>query len=163
MNNRIWVSRLAVIVLCLPLQVHSQANATASNCPLTIKKFTPSGINIHVQNVTGKTIVGLSFYVALADATEHWKWYHWDFDDTRPLQEFAWNKTIKPGVTKSLSWGTNLNFERGGGGAFVLTSVLFEDGSRWEEPADRASCKALWYNSHKKGFVKPIELPLRPQ
>jgi len=158
----IWVSRLAIAAFLLPLSVLAQTNAAPSSCPLNLIRFNPSDVTIRVQNTSGKTIVGLSFYAALADATEHWKWFHWGFDDTRPLREFGWNKEIRNGASKTLSWDRNdLDFEHGGGGAFVLTSVLFEDGSSWEEPIDHASCSALWYNSHKKNFTKAIVLPLR--
>jgi len=54
-----------------------------------------------------------------------------------------------------------LIFEHGGGGAFVLTSVLFEDGTSWEESKDNASCKYVWYHSNKKNLVKPVRLPFR--
>jgi len=99
-----------------------------------------------------------------SDATGHWKWYHYDFDDSRPLREFGWNKQIKPGEKKTLSWDwRSLDFEHGGGGAFVLTSVLFSDGSSWEESPSGANCRVLWLNSHKKSFARAIELPVRGQ
>ena len=81
-----------VAALLLPLAVTAQANGTPANCPVTFVKFDPAAISTRVQNTSGKTIVGLTFYAALADATEHWKWYHYDFDDSRPLREFGWNK-----------------------------------------------------------------------
>jgi len=118
---------------------------------------------VRIKNVSGKRIVGLVFNAALADATEHWKWLHWDFDEGRPVREFGWNKLIKNGEVKKLSWyRADIDFEHGGGGAFVLTSALFDDGSVWEEPGDSASCKYAWYNSHKKSFARPVELPFRP-
>jgi hypothetical protein len=46
--------------------------------------FDPSTVSVWVRNVSGKKIVGLTLNAALADATEHWKWYHWNFDDARP-------------------------------------------------------------------------------
>jgi len=83
-------------------------------------------------------------------------------DAGRPIREFGWNKLIKPGEKKKLSWyHADLDFQHGGGGAFVLTSVLFQDGSVWEEANDSASCKYVWYNSHKKAFVRPVQLPFR--
>ncbi len=119
-------------------------------------------MSTRIRNVSGKKIVGLVFNAALPDATEHWRWYHWDFDDSRPIREFGWNKLIKEGATKKLSWDrADINFEHGGGGAFVLASVLFEDGSLWEEQRDQASCKYVWYNSHKKSFARPVQLPFR--
>jgi hypothetical protein len=42
-----------------------------------------------------------------------------------------------------------------------LSSVLFDDGSNWEAPIDIAPCKFLWYNNHKKFFLRPIDLPPR--
>ena len=157
-----WACRLALAALFFPLSVFAQTNGAPSGCPLNLIRFNPSDVTIRVQNTSGKTIVGLSFFAALADATEHWKWYHYDFDDSRPLREFGWNKEIRNGASKTLSWDRNdLDFEHGGGGAFVLTSVLFADGTSWEEAPDRASCSALWYNSHKKNFTRAIVLPPR--
>jgi hypothetical protein len=156
---------IPVIFVLAPL-AHAQ-NSTPSApapvaCPIEFVHFDPSGVSVRIRNVSGKKIVGLTFDAALADATEHWKWYHWYFDDSRPIREFGWNKTINEGAVKTLSWhSADIDFEHGGGGAFVLTSALFEDGSMWEEPAVGASCKYVWYNSHKKSFVRPVQLPLR--
>jgi hypothetical protein len=48
----------------------------------------------------------------------------------RRIQDFGWNKLIKPDGKKTLSWDrSDIDFEQGGGGAFVLTSVLYADGS----------------------------------
>ena len=114
------------------------------------------------RNTIGKSIVGLVFNAALADATEHWIWLHWDFDVNRPIRDFGWNKLIKPDVAKTLSWDrANIDFEHGGGGAFVLTSALFSDGPVWQEIQDGASCKYVWFNRHKKSMVKPVQLPYR--
>jgi hypothetical protein len=155
---------LVALVSC-PLtraQSTSPSVAAPAACPVQLLSFDPSGVSVRIKNVSGKKIVGLVFNAALADATEHWKWYHWDFDEGRPIREFGWNKTIKDGATKKLSWyRADIDFEHGGGGAFVLTSALFEDGTVWEEPNDSASCKYVWYNSHKKSFVRPIALPFR--
>jgi hypothetical protein len=149
------------LLLLLPLPVLSQMNAPAV-CPVEFLRLDPSAVSLRVRNISGKTIVGLSFYAALADATEHWKWVHWDFDDARPLREFGWNKPIKAQAAKNLSWDRGgLDFEHGGGGALVLTSVLFEDGTSWEESPDGSSCRAAWYNNHKKTFTRPIDLPAR--
>jgi hypothetical protein len=157
-----WVSRLSFVVFVVPLPVLSQTTVAPSSCPLEFVNFNTSGVSVRVKNISGKEIVGLSFYAALSDATEHWKWLHWNLDDTKPLREFGWNKSLKPDATKTLSWDrADLDFEHNGGGAFVLTSVLFGDGSAWEEPAHSASCKIVWLNNHKKAFVKPVELPLR--
>jgi len=125
-------------------------------------RFNPSGVSVRIRNTRGKKIVGLVFNAALADATEHWKWYHWGFDETRPIRDFGWNKQIKGGETKSLSWSqADIDFDHGGGGAFVLTSALFEDGSIWEESKDNASCKCVWFNNHKRSFSRPVILPFR--
>ena len=127
------------------LSLSAVAQTTApSACPITFLKLDPFGISTRIQNTSGKTIVGLTFYAALADATEHWKWVHYDFDQSRPLMEMGWNKPIAPGASKSLSWDRGgLDFEHGGGGALVLTGALFSDGTSWEDPLDRATCKAV--------------------
>jgi hypothetical protein len=71
----------------------------------------------------------LVFNAAIADAAEHWIWPHWYFDVNRPI---GWNKVIKADAAKTLSWDrADVDFEHGGGGAFVLTSVPFEDGTSW--------------------------------
>jgi hypothetical protein len=143
-------------------QYPAPSTGAPASCPIEFRHFDPSGVSVRIKNVSGKKVVGLTFNAALADATEHWKWYHWGFDDTRPIREFGWNKLIKDGASKTLSWyRADIDFEHGGGGAFVLTSALFEDGSIWEEAPDGASCKYVWYNSHKKSFVRPVLLPLR--
>jgi hypothetical protein len=117
---------------------------------------------VRVKNTSGKPIVGLVFNAALSDATEHWLWLHWDFDINRPIRDFGWNKLIKPDAAKTLSWDrADLDFSHGGGGAFVLTSVLFADGSTWEEAPGSASCRHVWLNNHKKTFVRPVQLPFR--
>jgi hypothetical protein len=157
-------SRFAVLMLLWPLLSHTQstASASASACPLELLHINPSTLSVNVKNDSGKTIVGLVFHVALADAAEHWKWLHWDFDQSRPLRDFGWNKSLKPGVIKKLGWGNvGLDFEHGGGGAFVLTSALLKDGATWEDSSDSASCKILWHHNHKKTFSKPIVLPPR--
>jgi hypothetical protein len=162
--NMTWVSRLGIVAFVLSLPAFSQTTSAQSACPVDFVSFNPGGVSVRVKNISGKAIVGLSFYAALSDATEHWKWIHWNFDETKPLREFGWNKPLKPLAAKTLSWDrADLDFEHVGGGAFVLTSALFEDGSAWEEPAGGASCKVLWLNGHKRVFVKPIELPLRSQ
>jgi hypothetical protein len=128
--------------------------AAPTLCPVQFLHFDPDGVTARIKNVTDKKIVGLVFNAAVADATEHWKWLHWNFDDARPIQNFGWNKPIKAGETKKLSWErVDLDFEHGGGGAFVLTSVLFEDGSSWEEADDRASCKYVWFHNYKSSLL----------
>jgi hypothetical protein len=166
MRTSSWVVRFAILFFFPVLQAHSQTKPSSEPpplaCPVEFQRFNPSGVTVRVKNVSGKKIVGLVFNVALADATEHWKWLHWDFDQSRSLREFSWNKAIKQGDAKNLSWyRADLDFEHGGGGAFVLTSALFEDGSSWEAPVDSAPCKYIWYNNHKKFFLKPIQLSPR--
>jgi hypothetical protein len=156
------VTCLALFALLVPVSALAQPGVTTPNCPIAFRSFNPNGLSMHIVNTSGKTIVGLTFVAALADATEHWKWLHWNFDDARPLREFGWNKTISPGAKKTLSWAfNNLDFQHGGGGAFVLTSVLFEDGTSWED-TNTSECRALWINAHKKNFTRPINLPPRP-
>ena len=158
-------SRLVILffVLSPPALGQSAAPPSASSaCPVQFLHFDPDGVSARIRNVSGRKIVGLVFNAAVADATEHWKWLHWNFDDARPVQNFGWNKPIKAGEIKRLSWDrVDLDFEHGGGGAFVLTSVLFEDGSSWEEADDQASCKYVWFHNHKKFFAKPVQLPFR--
>jgi len=162
-----WILLLLISATgyCPLAQAQSAASSPAApaSCPVQFLSFDPFALNVRIKNVSGKPIVGLVFNAALADATEHWKWLHWDFDPGRPIREFGWNKLIKPGDKKRLSWYyADLDFQHGGGGAFVLTSVLFQDGSIWEEANDSSSCKYVWYNSHKKeGFVRPVQLPFR--
>jgi hypothetical protein len=126
--------------------------------------FKPSGVSIHIRNTSSKKIVGLVFNAAISDATEHWKWVHWEFHDSRPLRDFGWDKTIKPGESERLvwewGWGAKLDFDHIGGGAFVLTSVLFDDGSCWQEAHDGDSCKHLW-SKHQRSLFRPVELPPR--
>ena len=162
-----WPWCFAVLMLLVSPSSRAQSNASSTpaasaGCPVEFLRFNPTGVTIRVRNESGKGIVGLVFNAALADATEHWKWFHWNFDDSLPIRDFGWNKSIKQGASKTLSWNrADINFEHGGGGAFVLTSVLFEDGSIWEESHDTASCKYVWHNNHKKAFVRPVQLPFR--
>lgn len=137
-------------------------SAPAAGCPVRFLKFNPWGVSVRVKNVSGKPIAGLTFNAAIADATEHWTWLHWDFDVNRPIRDFGWNRVIKPDSSKTLSWDlANLDFHHGGGGAFVLTGVLYTDGTTWDEAPEGATCKFVWSNSHKKFFIKPVQLPFR--
>jgi hypothetical protein len=142
------------------LSAAALGQSTPSACPITFKSFSSDGVSARIENTSGKTIAGLSFYAAIADPTEHWKWVRYDLDPARPLREFGWNKTIKPSTSKTLSWDENLDFYHGGGGVFVLTDVLFSDGTSWEQPANTSPCRIVWYSNHKKSFLKPIDLPL---
>jgi hypothetical protein len=149
----------------LDAQTRSSFPALPATCPIQFLHFRPSNdVTVKIRNTSGKKIVGLVFNAALADATEHWKWYHWDFDDYRPVRDFGWNKVVKVGAANSLDWpGTDLDFMHGGGGAFVLTSALFEDGSAWEAPGGQSPCMCLWYSKHKKGgLIRPVRLPPIP-
>ena len=153
---------LTAAAAVFPLSVSAQNGAltTQNGCPVELLKLKPSGVALRIRNTSGKKIVGLVFNVAVADATEHWKWLY--KDDGRSIRDFGWNKQIKDGEEKNLVWpGANINFYHGGGGVLVLTSALFEDGSSWEEPKDSATCKSVWYNSHKKSFLHPVVLPVR--
>lgn len=172
------VSRFAVIALLFPLFAHSQSTpakpAAMPTCPVEFLQVNPKGVNIHVKNVTGKKIVGLQFYAAVANATETWRWVQWgpldawtgnrhalaDLSSKEKRRSFNWNRTVEAGATKKLSWdNVDLYWDRSGGGVFVLNSVLFEDGSTWDEVPFASTCKIAWVNNHKKAFVRPIELP----
>ncbi len=157
-----WVSSLGMIALFLSLSAFSQTASMPSSCPLALSHFDPSGVSVRVKNTSGKTVVGITFNAALCDATEHWGWVYSNLGNVNQLREFGWNKSLKPGATKTLSWDhTYLDFKHAGGSAIVLTSVLFQDGSVWEEPVYSTSCMMVSYNSHKKGFARPIQLPPR--
>jgi len=174
--SRILVASLLVFVASVWMfpsraargQERMLAPTAPDACPVeladfhTSATFTTEGAGLRVKNLTKNDIVGLVFDVALADAAENWKWLHWNFDDTRPLEDFGWNKPIKAGENKKISWSSkDLGFEHNGGGAFVLTSILFADGSGYRAPADNSVCKLVWYNSNKKGLVRQVELPAR--
>lgn len=97
------LSGVALLLVILSLVSSSNAFAqnavsslpTPASCPVQFLRFDPDGVSARIKNVSGKKIVGLVFNAAVADATEHWKWLHWDFDDARPVQNFGWNKPIK--------------------------------------------------------------------
>jgi hypothetical protein len=130
--SRIFLLLPAAPGVCPLAQAQSAASGAAApvNCPVQFLGFDPFALNVKIKNVSGKPIVRLVFSAALAEATEHWKWLHWNFDPGRPIRECGWNKLIKPGDRKRLSWYcADLDFQHGGGEAFVLTSVLFQDGS----------------------------------
>ena len=75
---------------------------TPSACPLELSEFHVSSLSVHIRNTSSKPIAGMVFNVAFSDATERWKWLHWNYDLTRPLQEFGWNKVVKAGEEKKL-------------------------------------------------------------
>lgn len=140
--------------------------AAASSCPIALGNLHVNSLSIRIRNTSGKKIVGLVFNVALADAAEHWVWLRGTFDFSAPdfsarLREFGWNKQIREGESKNLSWPVSLEHEHGGGVALVLTSILFADGSAWDEDLDTVTCKSIWINNHKQGFTKPVVLPRR--
>jgi hypothetical protein len=179
MSNRIWVCFFAVVALCVPVGAIAQVDSASSSCPVTFLGFSPSRldeVNVRVKNVGTKKIVGLTFNAALADATEHWNWLGWPVvplqetqanglvvADSGTLRGFGWNKEIKPGAAKSTTWyQAYIAHDHGGGVAFVLTSALFADGTRWDELPDRSTCMALWHNYHKKGIASDVVLPPRP-
>ncbi len=160
---------ILVVVLAFPIFAGAQNSSPAaapSACGVELSELHVSErgyhpLSIQIRNMSGKRIVGLVFNAALSDATERWKWLHWNYDLTRPLQDIGWNKSVKEGESKKLSWDYDLERDHGGGVALVLTSVLFADGTRWEEDINSATCKQVWYHNHKKGFTRPVELPRR--
>jgi hypothetical protein len=154
---------ITILVCSMLASAQSAPAAAPAVCPVELANLHVSDLSIHLKNTSGKRVVGLVFNVALSDATERWKWLHWDYDLNRPLQEFGWNKEIKAGEAKKLSWNWNFDHEHNGGVALVLTSVLFADGTRWEEQPDNASCKQIWSNKHKKGFTTEPQLPPRDE
>lgn len=164
-----WIIVVVIVVpACCIFAVGQVApsGAAPSTCGVELSQFHVAQVgyhtlSIHVRNTSGKRIVGLVFNAALSDATERWKWLHWDYDLTRPLQNIGWNRPVKEGESKKLSWDYDLDREHGGGVVLVLSSVLFADGTRWEEDVDRATCKEMWYHNHKEGFTRPVELPRR--
>jgi hypothetical protein len=159
------ISRVAIaaIFVSLPSFAQDTSSINGPNCPIVLLRINPAAVSVHVKNASGKVIVGLVFKVALSDATEHWKWLHWDFDDGKPLREFGWNKRITANSSKTLTWpAANLDFEHVGGGAFVLTSVLYEDSSDWNATVDNSDCKILWLK-HKKSFTRDVRLPPREE
>lgn len=140
----------------------SSANASTSGCPVELSQFGVSNLHIHVRNTSGKRIVGMVFNLALSDATEHWKWLHWDYDLNRPIQDFGWNKEVKEGESKKLSWPLDYEREHSSGVALVLASILFSDGTAWESASEGYSCMEVWHHKHKKGgFARQVELPPR--
>jgi hypothetical protein len=153
--------RTARILLALSLfaapALHAQ---NPQNCPVQPVKFNPDGLSVRIQNTSGKTIVGMTWYAAVADATEHWNWIFWNVPGPLRLREFNWNKEIKPNAKKTLGWYyTDLDFRHASGGAFILGSVLFDDGTRWQENPHEHVCQAVWLNSNKKKFTRPEDLP----
>jgi hypothetical protein len=163
-----WIVGTVIAVFAFSLVASGQTTpgASPSTCGVELTELHVAEIgyhtlSIHIRNTSGKRIVGLVFNAALSDATERWKWLHWNYDLTRPLQDIGWNKPVKDGESKKLSWNYDLEREHGGGVALVLTSVLFADGTRWEEDVDSATCKEIWYNNHKKGLTRPVQLPRR--
>jgi hypothetical protein len=163
-----WGIRRMTLVSILSLALNAGAQsgtssaALVSACPVQVADLHVFWISVQVTNTSGKKIVGMVFNAALADPTERWKWLHQGYNDRQPLQGFGWNTPLEKAETTKISWRADL--ARGGydsGVAFVLTRVLFADGSSWEEARDSATCKATWHGRHKKGFSKPVELPPR--
>jgi hypothetical protein len=109
----------------------------ASACPILLGNLHVNTLSIRIRNTSGKKIVGLVFNSAMADAAEHWIWLRGTFAFSARLREFGWNKPIREGESKNLSWPlVNLEHEHSGGVALVLTSILFADGSAWDEDLD---------------------------
>ncbi|HEV2961236.1 MAG TPA: hypothetical protein VG649_05370 [Candidatus Angelobacter sp.] len=153
---------IATFSLNSKAQTTPSSTSLASSCPVELRDIHVNNLSVRVRNTSGKRIVGLVFNVALSDATEHWIWLHWNYDLSARLREFGWNRLIREGESKKLSWDfVDLEHEHGGGVVLVLSSILFADGSTWDEDADTITCKAIWFNNHKKGFTKPVLLPRR--
>jgi hypothetical protein len=151
-----------ILGLCVGASAQTAANSAPPACPVELSQLGVSSLHIHVQNTSGKRIVGMVFNLALSDAAEHWKWLHWQFDLSRPIQEFGWNKEVKEGESKKLSWSYDFDREHSSGVALVLTSVLFADGTVWEDGLQSNSCMDVWHHKHKKnGFARQVELPPR--
>lgn len=151
--KRHWVvgAMVAIVVFFVPVQGQTGSSAGAQQgCIVELKNLHVDSLSVELKNTSGKMIVGLVFNVAFADATERWRWLHWDYDLNRPLQEFGWNKSIGEGESKKLRWGFDFDYEHGGGVALVLTSVLYADGSSWEEEPQGTSCMQIWHHHHKK-------------
>ena len=181
---QIVIALVAIFALALiapPLsaqQSSNQLNLAVAGCPLQVVKINPGGVYVDVINLTGKNIVGVTFNVAIADATENWNWLRGDWgirvspavnqmsvlagNPPVPLLEFRWNRPVPAGAKKTLRWWkADLDWSHTGGGAFVPVSVLFEDGTHWEEPERTSTCRGVWVNHHRKGFYRPLILPPR--
>jgi len=76
----IFLLLLAATGFCPLAQAQNAVSSPAApaSCPVQFLDFDPSAVNVKIRNVSGKAIAGLVFNAALADATEHWKWLHWD-------------------------------------------------------------------------------------
>lgn len=175
MKNSAVLSCLAIAVFLSPSFTYAQNNPPASGCPVTfVHVDRPDyvnrlNLNVRIQNKSATKIVGMTFDVAIADASEKWDW----IPDGPRIAEFDWNRELKPGQAKSLSWylvpssveanyiGQQYYHEHSSGGAVVLTKVLFSDGTSWEDASNHPSCMGLWFNPNKKFFAKPIQLPPR--
>lgn len=140
----LWLIALFLVTHAACVEGHSQVPGIP--CPVQAVHFNPGGLSVRVENTSGKTIVGMTWFAAIADATEHWNWIYWNLPGPLRLREFNWNKEVKPSAKKTLEW-------------FVPGSVLFNDGTRWEgTPADHA-CQVLWLERNKKAFARPEDLP----
>lgn len=177
MSNCVSVSSLAILAFFFSLPIHAQTIGPSAGCPVTfVKIHRPDytnrwNVSTRVRNTSGKKIVGIIFNAAVADATESWIW----IPEGNRIAEFDWNRELNPDQSKTLSWYLMSNYnetiyfnqpyyhEHGSGGSIVLTKVLFSDGSSWQDLPNHDSCMGLWYNPHKKAFVKPIQLPPRQQ
>lgn len=177
MSKYVSVFGLGILAFLLQLPIHSQTTVPSASCPVTFVKIgRPDysnrwNISTRVRNTSGKKIVGIIFNAAVADATERWVW----IPEGNRIAEFDWNRELNPDQSKTLSWYLISNYnetlyfnqlyyhEHSSGGSVVLTRVLFADGSSWEDLPNRESCMGLWYNPHKKTFVKPVQLPPRQQ
>ena len=160
MRRSVMLVLTAIFLVTLSTSMQGQSPAPGAPCPVQAVHFNPGGLSVRVENTSGKSIVGMTWFASIADATEHWNWIYWNLPGPLRLREFNWNKEIKPSAKKTLNWYyADLDFQHASGGTFVLGSVLFSDGTRWEgAPADHA-CQVLWLENNKKAFARPEDLP----
>ncbi|HEY3768538.1 MAG TPA: hypothetical protein VGN44_07690 [Candidatus Angelobacter sp.] len=152
MRSRIKIAGAMVAIFAFSLFAGAQtAPAVApSACPVELTNLHVSDVSVHLKNISGKRIVGLVFNVALSDATERWIWMHWAYDLGRPLQQLGWNKEIKEGDSKKLSWGWNFEREHNGGVALCLPASsmrMAQDGRKCLTTT--AACKSGAINIKK--------------
>ena len=115
-----WIAAVLIVVPAFPIFAGGQNSSPAavplacgvelSDLHVSARRYHP--LSIQIKNMSGKRIVGLVFNAALSDATERWKWLHWNYDLTRPLQDIGWNKPVKERESKTLSWDYDLEREQ---------------------------------------------------
>src|SRR5579859_1101586 len=158
---------ILVVVLAFPIFAGAQNSSPAaapSACGVELSELHVSErgyhpLSIQIRNMSGKRIVGLVFNAALSDATERWKWLHWNYDLTRPLQDIGWNKSVKEGESKKLSWDYDLERDHGCGVALVLTAYYLPTALAGRRtltalPANKSGTTAI-----KKALPAPLSCP----